>query len=349
MANKRIYWAVQACGISPENSTQYTQLHGIQSVGMTTTFNLEQAFELGQLEIYEQIEDIPDVEVTLEKVLDGHPLLFHEATQGAGTGATLAARSNQKCGLALSIFGDTQTAASGTPVAEVNCSGMYLSSVSYTIPVDGNCTESVTLVGNHRVWRAATGGLVTSPTFSGILFDNTDAPSATEGIQKRENIKFGSLLDGTYTLLPSGYGGVQGISSSGTNDLDSDNQYGAHVQSITISADFGRDATFELGRKKPYFRFISWPVEVTTEISIIATEGDGVSATEEGIKGNGNNLDNNRILVVLDDSTKIDTGSKNKLTSISYSDGDAGGGNVMCTYSYTTFNELLVTQTNDPG
>lgn len=342
MSSKRIFWAVQACGIAPEDSTAYTVIHGVQSVSMTTTFNLEQAFELGQLAIYEQIEDIPDVEVTIEKVLDGHPLVFHEATQGY-TQNTLIGRSNQRCGLALSIFGDTQNAASGTPTAEVNCSGMYLSSVSYTMPVDGNCTESVSLVGNHRVWKSA------GFTFSGELFDNTDAPSATEGIQKRENVVFGSVLDDTVTLLPSGFGGIRGISSSGTNNLDADGQYGAHVQSITVSADFGRDATFELGRKKSYFRFVSWPVEVTTEISIIATDGDWVNANEEGYAGNGNNLQTSRILVVLDDSTKIDTGGKNKLTSITYSDGDAGGSNVMCTYSYKTFNDLTITNDSDPG
>ena len=33
-------------------------VHGLQSVGMTTNFNLEQAFQLGQLEIYENIEEV---------------------------------------------------------------------------------------------------------------------------------------------------------------------------------------------------------------------------------------------------------------------------------------------------
>lgn len=343
MTNKRIFWAVQAVGIAPEDSTAYTALHGVQSVGMTATFNLEQTFELGQLEIYENIEDIPDIEVTLEKVIDGHPLLFHEATQGASVG-TLVGRSNRRCNVALSIFGDTQSAASGVPVAEVNCSGMYVSSVTYTIPVDGSCTESITLVGNNRTWK-------TSPlTFSGTLFDNTDAPLDDEGIQRRENVVFSATdLVGSATLLPSGYGGVRGISSSGTNDLDSDGQYGAHIQNITVSADFGRDAIFELGRRTPYFRFVNFPVEVTTEISALATDGDWVDATEAGVAGGGNNLDDNKIIVVLEDSTKLDLGGKNKLTNVTYGDGDAGGGNVMVTYSYSTFNDLTVSHNQDPG
>lgn len=342
MANKRVWWACEAIGIAPEKSATYTVIHGVQNASLTTTFNLEQIFELGQLEIYENIEDVPDVEMTIEKVLDGHPLLFHEATQGASVG-TLVGRSNQRCNVAISVFGDTQSAASGTPVAQVCCSGMYLSSATYTLPLVGNCTEAVTLVGNNKTWRTS------GYTLTGTLFDNTDVPLATQGVQRRENIVFGSAIDGTVTLLPSGYGGVRGISASGTNNTDSDGEYGAHIQSITISADLGRDAVFELGRRSPYYRFVSFPIEVTTEIEVLDTDGDFVEATEAGVAGNENNLNDNRILVVLDDSTKLDCGGKNKLTNVTTALGDTGGSNSTSTYSYSTFNDLTITQDNDPG
>jgi hypothetical protein len=39
----------------------------------------------------------------------------------------------------------------------------------------------------------------------------------------------------------------------------------------------------------------------------------------------------------------IDLGSKNKLTSVNYAGGDTGGGNATVTYSYQTFNKLVVT------
>ena len=38
----------------------------------------------------------------------------------------------------------------------------------------------------------------------------------------------------------------------------------------------------------------------------------------------------------------INLGTKNKLSSVSYSGGDTGGGNATCTYSYSTFNDLKV-------
>ena len=56
MPNNRVFYAVQAVGIAPFGSTTYATVHGLQSVGITTTFNLEQVFELGQLAIYENIE-----------------------------------------------------------------------------------------------------------------------------------------------------------------------------------------------------------------------------------------------------------------------------------------------------
>jgi hypothetical protein len=74
MATNRIFYAVQALGIDPVDTGQHADikwLHGVQSVGITTNFNLEQAFELGQLAIYENIENVPEIEVTVERVLDG--------------------------------------------------------------------------------------------------------------------------------------------------------------------------------------------------------------------------------------------------------------------------------------
>ena len=49
--------------------------------GMTSSFNLEQVFEFGQIQIYENIEGVVDVEVTVEKVIDGEKLLYLMGTR----------------------------------------------------------------------------------------------------------------------------------------------------------------------------------------------------------------------------------------------------------------------------
>ena len=343
MANKRIYFAVYAVGVAADGSSTYTPIHGLQSVGITTTFNLEQVFEIGQVNIYENIENIPDIEVTLEKVLDGYPLIYHLATR-QGSSASLTGRSNAKCAVAMSVFDDTLDSASGTPLTEVNMSGLYVSALTYTFPVDGNCTESVTMVGNHKLWKSS------SFTFSGSLFNNQDEPLAVTsglgGVQRRENVIFGGLTD---TLLPGGTNGIPGISSSGTNNKTSD-VFGAHVQRISVSTNLGRTNINELGRRNPYFRYVEFPVEVTTEIEVLSTNGDGINATEDGyITESGTNLPDSTIRVKTQDGTSLYMGTRNKLSSVSFGGADATGGNATNTYNYTSFNILTVTHPQDPA
>ena len=112
--NDRIFYAMQVVGIQAHGDGGSVavgeMVHGLQSVGINTTFNLEQAFELGQIEIYENIEGTPDVEVTLEKVLDGYPLIYHLATDGgldgSPAGSGLVGRSKSRCDISLGIFSD---------------------------------------------------------------------------------------------------------------------------------------------------------------------------------------------------------------------------------------------------
>lgn len=360
-SNKRIFYACQAVAITKEGDTAVEAgdlVHGVQSVGITTNFNLEQAFELAQIEIYENIEGTPDVEVTLEKVIDGYPLIYHMASTGVDglANSGLAARADVKCDLRLGIFdAASNNAASaagastgdnpGDAEVEVYCSGMYISSVSYTIPVDGNATESVTLVGNNKTWL--TGTNVSIKDSDVASFDGTDSPkalgvdgSASGGIQRREDV----ILSGC--ILPAT---IQGVVGSGYgNALGPDGNPRIHIQNFTCSVDLGREDILELGRKTPYFRPANFPVEVTSEIEAITTSGDFVNAYEYGDSqlygtiDSGNNVRNEAIFIFLRCGFGIDLGNKNKLSSISYGGGDAGGGNVSCTYSFSNFNTLDV-------
>lgn len=104
-----------------------------------------------------------------------------------------------------------------------------------------------------------------------------------------------------------------------------------------MSADFGREQIFELGRKGPYHRYVTFPVEITSEFEVLSTSGDLVGADEQA-----DNLTDRTILIYLNDGTAFDLGTKNKLQSVGYTGGDTGGGNVSMTFSYTTFNDLSV-------
>jgi hypothetical protein len=136
-----------------------------------------------------------------------------------------------------------------------------------------------------------------------------------------------------------------------TND-----QYGVHVQSWGVNVDFNRTELFELGRRGTYYRYINFPVEVTNEISVISVSGDMVSATEAGIYDDGTggpcgtryNLTDQWLRLVLCEGLVVDSGKKNKLSSVAHSGGDAGGDNVEVSYSYTNFNDFDVKHPSDP-
>ena len=354
-ANDRIFYACQGVSVAPfastANVTTGQMVHGLQSVGVTTNFSLEQAFELGQIEIYENIEGTPEIEVTMEKVIDGYPLIYHLATTGVQGGSEgLVNRSKQRCDVRLGIFPEEESnIGDGTGVVpvEVYMSGMYVSSISYSIPVDGNMTESVTLVGNNKQWYRDGGGKLTTTSVNN--FDGADYPLALNpdsadgiaaadprgGIQQKEDV----IMSGC--IFPSTMEGVAGATPGNGNGI-------IHVQSVSVSTDFSREDILELGRKTPYARPAAFPIEVSCEIEAISTSGDFVTATEAGDPSlyetidSGNNTPNDSILIQTRSGFGLALGAKNRLQSVSYGGGDAGGGNVSCTYSYVNYNDLNV-------
>jgi hypothetical protein len=332
--NQRIFYACQAVAITPRGAANVDPehvVHGVQSIGMSSTFTLDQVFEQGQIEIYENIEEVADIEVTLEKVIDGYKLIYDLATQGACK-TDIVAASKARSDVYVAVFDDGLSHATGVPKNVVMNSGMYVSSVSYSYSIDGSATESVTLVGNDRFWNAETAGVIGTSAASAwssnptTNIDGTDTPLS--GVVRRVNV------DLENSQLP-------GIVKSQGGDDATGQGGGYHVQSISVSTDFGQENIQELGRFGPYHRYATFPIEVTCEFEVISTSGDLVS-----VSGNAPNLTDNDILIRDTAGTILDLGSsdagKNKLSSVSYSGADTGGGNATVTYSFSNFNVLKV-------
>ena len=60
------------------------------------------------------------------------------------------------------------------------------------------------------------------------------------------------------------------------------------------------------------------------------------------VSGSTINLAPRQIVIRDDAGTILDLGTQNKLSSVSYSGGDTGGGNATVSYSYSNFNVLKV-------
>jgi len=391
MPNNRVFYAIHSVAVK-ENGTQPTNevvpiiagvdvipsgrwelVRGAQSVGMTTTFNFEQVFQLGQIEIYEFVELEPEIEFTIERVLDGtKPLWF--MTTGPRGGVDLVSRTaSHKVDIAVPIYQDTQTRATGLPISMAVGSGMFLSSVTYTFPVDGNFTESVTLVGNDKIWSdfelagdpypttlsrpTGVGGGFTGPaTISDNGSDQTQlgfpsgvlAPSPGgilpfvtaggenalvigSGVQRRES------FDLANSRLPTE---IPGVTASGTLG-----GLVEHIQTITVSTDLGREDIFELGKKRPFFKFVTFPIEVTTAIEVITSQGDLIDAIsrEPTACERVNNTADQEIILVLCEGLTLNLGLRNRLQSVDWGGGEAGGDNVSVTYNYQNFNDLTIT------
>lgn len=364
----RIYYAVQAVqmqgvngpGIdsSPDSvAAAYRSVFGVQSVGISTNFNLENVFQLGEFDTYDVLDDNPEIEVTLNKVIDYTDPLYKLACGGASystTGKNVLELASRRCNVKLLVGSDVDNQnVTGAMPFYVKMTGMYLSSVTYTFATDGNFTEEVTLVGNNKVWyntadtvnnNALTGEQVHPVPGTTTAFNNLRAT----GIARRWNL---NLAD---SVLPSGTtswdGGI-------VMPHDGSNFVTPHITSLTVSCDLGREPLFQLGSRNPYTRFVNVPLEVTSEFEVVATEHD-VSASDfasaDACRADTRNLKPREIYLRLcgptaagGDATKgmnFYLGKNNRLTSVNYSGGDTGGGNVTVTYSFTGYNVFYVDQ-----
>ena len=352
MANKRVFYGIEqfalkdntqgqtsvvlelsASGVPGSGVTAFWEApRGVQSVGITTTFNVDNVFQLGQLATYEIVENIPDIEVTVSRVLDGtHPLYLQGSDENF---SELNGRNaNFRVDLALNIYPDTQSRASGDIVTAVYASGMFLSSATWTFPVDGNFTEEITFVGNNKFWFAASGvcgpqsGSITEGILPSGVFDfdeSADAQGTLTGVMRRQD------FDLTSTILPSD---IPGVNASGILE----GVCAECLQTVTISFDLGREDVFCLGNKDADDRNITFPVEVTCAIEAITRRGDLIEAD-----ASIDNLSEEPIKIVLSDGLEFDLLLKNKLTSVEVGGGEAGGDNLTVTYNYTNNNDLTI-------
>jgi hypothetical protein len=231
----------------------------------------------------------------------------------------------------LGIFKDSAAAATGTTEQLLQIEPAYVSTATYTFSTDGNFTEDVTLVANDKEW------LTTQEDFG--AYGATDTFWTTSptgfGIARRQQFNLGA------SLLPNS-------GSAATSLLRYTNggiAPGSRITSLTITANLNREEIRELGQRRPFIRYINFPVEITCEIEVTAASGDlvGVNNTN-AVCANPKALENKQIKVVLCDGTTFDLGTKNKLTTVNYQGGDTGGGNATVTYSYQNFNDFTFVQ-----
>jgi hypothetical protein len=339
----------------------------------------EQAFQLGQVELYEVAERQPEVEATLEKVLDGTKPMFFMVTDPQYNANIVGKVASYRVDVALGIYADSQSSAQNDPLTVQTLSGMYLSSLAYNFSVDGPSTEEIGLVGNDKLWALLDTTVSGHPNAISDVTDNagTDA-QAPEGIPLGAFSGLAELAGGTAaaglttvigsgvtrreevdisrSVLPVQIPGVSGAQS--VADVDATTLGGSgtitvvtantdhiieHIQSISLSVDFGREDIFELGSKRPFSKTASFPIQTSASIEVITGEGDLVDA-KAGLDCGADELQqNNTIIVRTCDGLQVDLGDAMFLESVDQAGGGADGGNLTATFNYTGFNVFNVT------
>ena len=302
--SNRIFYASQGVSVG-QTGTGGTTVQGAQSVTMNTNYNLEQVFQLGRLEVYDNVVGDPSVEVGVTKVLDGSPLIYNLA---CGSGS-IQETANVESVVKFAVGEDTVENIGDNVgnITTITCDPIYLQSLTYTFPVDGDFTEEVNFVGISKTVASAA-----KPSSPNAGSDNTQT------VLRRQNFK----VDG----LPAAVSG-------------------ANVQSITISADLGRESIYKLGQFKEFHRYVNFPLEISLEIEVLATDLDNLEVDVDNLGCSGLSLGSEAVTLNLcgpsgGDSTvySFNLGNKVSLTSVAFNGGDTGGGNATLTYSYIAYN-----------
>lgn len=381
-----IKWPAQQIGVKSENQVAADGgaynfgsghvLYGVQSLGYDANIDPQVIFQIGQGAIYDIDDGLPTVDITVNKALDGYCPVFLAATRDA-TEPTLLARAPTKANFGISYFDCTKDSARGSAEATVVLKDVQVTSVGYTLGVDGVFSEDISFTGNNIIWSTTDSSnpiyagatinpdlasIVSTIQFDGQLENNDLEPNPKA--QFKEDFIFdysgfsastfdsnGAVCDGDITVLPPE---IYGIAQNGLNSS------GICIQSISFSADLTREDIFCLGQRQPSNRTLTLPIQVDTTVDVVSETGAQVSFYEDGtfIDPNGygvgsvcgdfgTNRQDRTIRVATCGGLRISTGTKNFLVGVSTTGGSTDGDDLTVSYTFRAFNVLTVLHQND--
>lgn len=344
-ANHRIHYGCHSIQVRPRTKIdEYKNWYipaGVQEINLTTSFDLQNLFELGQIDIYDQIEGVPTIELEISKIFDGTPSIYSMTMCGSSGISGVNDRglpevSNNQVDFQLGVWSDQISSTTGEASSWTYCSGMYVKSIEYNFSIDSVFTEKISLIGYTKLWNQNSPMEDKNINFSDPYWRDL----GTQALAPPHRTTFS--LEYPQTILPTGSGGINIPPSN------------IHLQNINVQADFTRTKLLELGRFSPYHSIIEFPVEITTQISTIGTIGDYADAIESYEQCQVSKqlaelpiklcICNNGCVIGEPGSFIIDLGSKNKLSSVNHGGGGTGDDNVIITYEFKTFNNFKIIQ-----
>lgn len=315
--NSRIFYGLQQVKVGS------TVLNGVQSVGASSTTNVENFSRFGSIGATTILQDL-DLEITIENAL------------GSGWANVLTAAGIS--GVSTSI--DTPVAVeiqylTATGHTKVVTLSAILSSYSIQMGVDGPATESVT-------------------------FQNAGTAVFTDGT---DDTALGTPAGNICAVITRP--NFSGFSTSYSDDAcdpaptwAAANNY-SNVLSVSASMDIGTEKVNVLGQSLSFGKYVTFPIETSMEVELhldpaAGTYADDADDTMGGfLSGSFTNPGDTSLidrtyhtLIKLPSNYYYMTGAR--LTGVSRSGGDVGGGQVSITESFSSVNDLGY-QTTDPS
>ena len=303
MANERIFYALQQVEIGDGAvSETLTALKGVQSIGMSSTTNVESVSAFGSIEATTILQDM-DLEITVENALGS------DWTNALGAGGYSNFDStffDAKRKVRLHYLTDTNV----TKTIELEA---ILTAYSVQLGTDGPATESITFA------NAGTEVFVQGSDGTALPTQNV---SVCNVITRPKFTKF------RQTTYPE--------CCVNTTSAPVDH---ANVQSFSASFDVGSEKISVLGRSQPLHKFATFPAEISAEVEVHVDPSASIGLLNSGTIDSATQAmdDTCHDLSIVMPGNIYDM-DKMRLASVSRSGGDVGGGNVAITRGFTGFN-----------
>tara|TARA_Y100000296_G_scaffold82630_1_gene112085 strand:+ start:780 stop:1871 length:1092 start_codon:yes stop_codon:yes gene_type:complete len=343
-SNNRIFYACQAVFVDG------SYLHNVQAVGLDYGADITALSDTGRTQRQINLYSKPEITITLQREIDSgadpfYSPLLHNSYEAA---YILKPGNIGTCGwdttplkeydIEITYGGDDLSGA----VDYITLKYCLLTEISYSLDVGGRMTEDLTFVTKNLIESGSA-----SPPYlgeSGTLLRGAD-------LDIRSKDGDGNLL----FKLPTE---VKNIVDITEDDPDGGTISVARaVQSISASVNLDYGELTDVGKwrgsdqstnpsEQNKWRYITTPISVDCEINAVVRKSvqRDILMKDTNFMTTFPTSDREIRIVVGGGETRfvIDLGSKNHLTSIGFSGGDTGGGNVEASFSYSNTNNDFV-------
>ena len=198
--SNRVFYACHAAFLDS------SPVAGAQSVGITTTFDLEPVFQLGQVKPVDIMNLAPSVEFTVSRALTSS-----SGTMWSGDFITNVGSANKT--LCLGIGDDTSPLLTST--ASVQCTGAGISGATYNFPVDGIFTEELTFFADNKSLGSGCGSVSedTNSTAKTRQHYNGGAPTLVTSAGNLTNISISTSVSREQILALGNFKAVHNYAS----------------------------------------------------------------------------------------------------------------------------------------